>query len=81
MPVSHVGLVVSHLPTSCSFFLSALQPLGYRYVGQQGNQILLGVGDDDNDDNVTDFSLCQARSEYVCEEESILKGTFFEISY
>ncbi|KAF2429582.1 hypothetical protein EJ08DRAFT_698082 [Tothia fuscella] len=43
MPVSHVGLTVSHLPTSCSFFLSALQPLGYRFIGQWGNQIGLGI--------------------------------------
>ncbi|KAK7192888.1 hypothetical protein DPSP01_013182 [Paraphaeosphaeria sporulosa] len=52
MPVSHIGLTVSHLPTSCSFFLSALQPLGYRYIGQQGNQIGLGIYD-------ADFFLCQ----------------------
>jgi len=43
MPVSHIGLTVSHLPTSCSFFLAALQPLGYRYIGKWGNQIGLGV--------------------------------------
>ena len=43
MPVSHIGLSVSHLPTSTSFFLSALQPLGYRYCGQWGPQIGLGV--------------------------------------
>ncbi|KAF1977095.1 hypothetical protein BU23DRAFT_596595 [Bimuria novae-zelandiae CBS 107.79] len=52
MPVSHIGLTVSHLPTSCSFFLSALQPLGYRYIGQQGHQIGLGIYD-------ADFFLCQ----------------------
>ncbi|OCK84916.1 hypothetical protein K432DRAFT_319421 [Lepidopterella palustris CBS 459.81] len=52
MPVSHIGLTVSHLPTSCSFFLSALQPLGYRFIGQQGNQIGLGIND-------ADFFLCQ----------------------
>ncbi|KAF1956785.1 hypothetical protein CC80DRAFT_65616 [Byssothecium circinans] len=52
MPVSHIGVTVSHLPTSCSFFLSALQPLGYRYIGQQGNQIGLGIHD-------ADFFLCQ----------------------
>ncbi|KAF2121830.1 hypothetical protein BDV96DRAFT_562408 [Lophiotrema nucula] len=52
MPVSHIGLTVSHLPTSCSFFLSALQPLGYRFIGQQGNQIGLGIHD-------ADFFLCQ----------------------
>ena len=53
MPVSHIGLTVSHLPSSCSFFLSALQPLGYRFIGQQGNQIGLGIDGD------ADFFLCQ----------------------
>ncbi|KAK7624314.1 hypothetical protein IWX48DRAFT_337669 [Phyllosticta citricarpa] len=53
MPVSHIGLTVSHLPTSCSFFLAALQPLGYRYLGQQGNQIGLGIN------NEADFFICQ----------------------
>ncbi|KAF2026808.1 hypothetical protein EK21DRAFT_73321 [Setomelanomma holmii] len=52
MPVSHIGLTVSHLPTSTSFFLSALQPLGYRYIGQSGNQIGFGICD-------ADFFLCQ----------------------
>ncbi|KAF1843869.1 uncharacterized protein K460DRAFT_408189 [Cucurbitaria berberidis CBS 394.84] len=52
MPVSHIGLTVSHLPTSTSFFLAALQPLGYRYIGQSGNQIGLGIRD-------ADFFLCQ----------------------
>ncbi|KAI9837813.1 MAG: hypothetical protein M1819_006747 [Sarea resinae] len=52
MPVSHIGLTVSHLPTSCSFFLSSLQPLGYRFIGQEGNQIGLGIYD-------ADFFLCQ----------------------
>ncbi len=52
MPVSHIGLTVSHLPTSTSFFLSALQPLGYRYIGQSGDQIGLGIHD-------ADFFLCQ----------------------
>ncbi|KAH7378831.1 hypothetical protein BKA66DRAFT_466721 [Pyrenochaeta sp. MPI-SDFR-AT-0127] len=52
MPVSHIGLTVSHLPTSTSFFLSALQPLGYRYIGQSGNQVGLGIRE-------ADFFLCQ----------------------
>lgn len=47
MPVSHIGLTVSHLPTSCSFFLAALTPLGYHYLGQEGNQIAFGVKDAD----------------------------------
>ncbi|KAI5196372.1 hypothetical protein E4T39_07850 [Aureobasidium subglaciale] len=47
MPVSYVGLTVSHIPSACSFFLSALQPLGYRYIGNQGDSI--GFGTDDAD--------------------------------
>ncbi|KAI5237539.1 hypothetical protein E4T43_08042 [Aureobasidium subglaciale] len=47
MPVSHVGLTVSHIPSACSFFLSALQPLGYKYIGKQGDSI--GFGTDDAD--------------------------------
>lgn len=47
MPVSHVGLIVSHVPSACSFFLSALQPLGYKYVGNQGDSV--GFGTDDAD--------------------------------
>lgn len=52
MPVSHIGLTVSHLPASTSFFLSALQPLGYKYIGECGSQIGLGIRD-------ADFFLCQ----------------------
>ncbi|KAF2641421.1 hypothetical protein P280DRAFT_312998 [Massarina eburnea CBS 473.64] len=55
MTVSHIGVTVSHLPTSCSFYLAALQPLGYRFVGQQGSQIGLGIND-------ADFFLCQETS-------------------
>ncbi|KAF4545676.1 putative glyoxalase family protein [Lasiodiplodia theobromae] len=51
--ISHIGLTVSHLPTSCSFFLAALQPLGYKYIGQQGNQVGFGIRDE------ADFFLCQ----------------------
>jgi hypothetical protein len=53
MPVSAAGLTVSHLPSATSFYLSALQPLGYRYVGQWGSQIGLGV------DNEVDLYLTQ----------------------
>ncbi|KAL8915534.1 MAG: hypothetical protein Q9171_000099 [Xanthocarpia ochracea] len=45
MPLSHIGLTVSHLPTSCSFYLAALAPLSYRYIGQSGNQIGFGIDD------------------------------------
>jgi catechol 2,3-dioxygenase-like lactoylglutathione lyase family enzyme len=47
MPVSHVGLTVSDVPTSASFYLSALKPLGYRYIGQWGPQIGFGVDEAD----------------------------------
>ncbi|KAI4833570.1 hypothetical protein E4T44_09332, partial [Aureobasidium sp. EXF-8845] len=47
MPVSHVGLTVSHVPSACSFFLSVLQPLGYRYVGNQGDSVGFGTEDAD----------------------------------
>ncbi|KAF2400116.1 hypothetical protein EJ06DRAFT_47574 [Trichodelitschia bisporula] len=40
---SPIGLTVSHLPTATSFFLAALQPLGYRFVGRWGNQIGFGT--------------------------------------
>jgi hypothetical protein len=46
MPVTAAGLTVSHLPSSTSFYLAALQPLGYRYLGQWGAQIGLGVDDE-----------------------------------
>jgi len=58
MPVSHIGLTVTHLPTSCSFFLAALQPLGYKYIGQQGNQIGFGVRGE------ADFFICQETPGY-----------------
>ncbi|MCJ1375849.1 hypothetical protein MMC20_007086 [Loxospora ochrophaea] len=57
MPVSHIGLTVSHLPTSCSFFLAALAPLGYRYIGQQDNQIAFGI-------DLADFYICQETPGY-----------------
>jgi len=59
MPVSHVGLTVSHLPSSCSFFLAALSPLGYRYQGQHDNQIGFGV-------DQADFFICQQSPGLVC---------------
>ena len=58
MPVSHIGLTVSHLPTSCSFFLAALTPLGYRYIGQQGNQIGFGIEN-------AEFYICQETERYL----------------
>nr|POE48738.1 hypothetical protein CFP56_38834 [Quercus suber] len=47
MPVSHLGLTVSHIPSATSFYLSALHPLGYHYIGQRGDSIGLGVADAD----------------------------------
>ncbi|SMY28909.1 unnamed protein product [Zymoseptoria tritici ST99CH_1A5] len=43
MPVSHIGLTVSHIPSATSFYLAALQPLGYRFIGCQGDSIGLGI--------------------------------------
>ncbi|KAF7502562.1 hypothetical protein GJ744_005480 [Endocarpon pusillum] len=39
---SSITLTVSHLPTSASFFLSALQPLNYAYRGRSDNTIGFG---------------------------------------
>ena len=39
---SSITLTVSHLPTSTSFFLSALQPLGYVFRGRQEHTIGFG---------------------------------------
>lgn len=43
MPVSHVGLVVVDLPAATEFYLAALGPLGYRYIGTHDDMIGLGV--------------------------------------
>ncbi|EEP75689.1 predicted protein [Uncinocarpus reesii 1704] len=43
MPVSHLTLTVSNLPQSTSFFLSCLQPLGYRFIGRHENSIGFGA--------------------------------------
>ena len=45
MLLSHLGLTVSHISSSTSFYLAALQPLGYHYVGQQGDSIGIGIKD------------------------------------
>lgn len=58
MPVSHLGLTVSRIPWATSFYLAALEPLGYHYIGQQGDAIGFGVTD-------ADFFLCQAQNGYV----------------
>ncbi len=59
MPLCTVALPVSNLPQSTSFFLSALHPLGYRYLSQRGdNQIGFGVDE-------PDFFLYQERPGYV----------------
>ena len=43
---SSITLTVSHLPTSTSFFLSALQPLDYVYRGRADNNIGFGSATD-----------------------------------
>jgi hypothetical protein len=47
MPVSHLGLIVSHIPSAMSFYLTALQPLGYHYIGRSGDSIGLGIDEPD----------------------------------
>ena len=47
MTVSHLGITVSHIPSASSFYLQALQPLGYHYIGQSGDSIGLGVHEAD----------------------------------
>lgn len=47
MPVAHIGLAVSNLPASTAFFLVALGPLGYHYIGARGDQIGFGVREAD----------------------------------
>lgn len=42
MPFSHLTITVSHLPSSTSFFLSCLQPLGYRFIGRSDDCIGFG---------------------------------------
>lgn len=54
---SSVTLTVSHLPTSTSFFLSALQPLNYGYRGHSNNTI--GFGSTTNPSAPPDFWITQ----------------------
>jgi hypothetical protein len=58
MPVSHIALTVSHLPSACSFYLSALQPLDYHFVGQWGDSVGLGIHGE------ADLFLTQESAEY-----------------
>jgi hypothetical protein len=54
---SSITLTVSHLPTSTSFFLSALQPLNYVYRGRCDNTI--GFGSAANPSAPADFWITQ----------------------
>ncbi|KAF2148852.1 hypothetical protein K461DRAFT_53663 [Myriangium duriaei CBS 260.36] len=47
MPVSHVGLSVENIGPLSSFYASALQPLGYRYIGEREGQLGFGVNEAD----------------------------------
>ncbi|RMZ84427.1 hypothetical protein DV738_g854, partial [Chaetothyriales sp. CBS 135597] len=53
---SSITLTVSHLPTSTSFFLSALQPLNYTYRGSAGKTIGFGLK---NSSGPADFWITQ----------------------
>ncbi|KAL6244394.1 hypothetical protein RBB50_008636 [Rhinocladiella similis] len=54
---SSITLTVSHLPTSTSFFLSALQPLDYVFRGRQEQTI--GFGPKDPPTALADFWITQ----------------------
>jgi hypothetical protein len=54
---SSITLTVSHLPTSTSFFLSALQPLDYVYRGRVDNTV--GFGSATNPSAPADFWITQ----------------------
>lgn len=60
MPLSHLTLTVSHLPTSTSFFLSCLQPLGYKFIGRHDEYIGFGS----KADEPADFWLAQEQPGY-----------------
>ncbi|KAF9888455.1 hypothetical protein FE257_008733 [Aspergillus nanangensis] len=47
MPLSHLTLTVGHLPTSTSFFLSCLQPIGYKFIGRHEDYIGFGQNSDE----------------------------------
>lgn len=57
MSLANITLPVSHLPRSSSFFLSALQPLGYRYLDHRLDRHI-GFGVEE-----PDFWLCQDNPE------------------
>ena len=61
MPLSHLTLTVSHLPTSTSFFLSCLQPLGYRFIGRHDNSVGFGA----EPGEPADFWISEERPGYV----------------
>lgn len=65
--MSHVGLTVSHIPSATSFYLSALQPLGYRFIGHQGDSIGLGI-------DSADFFLTQAPIGYVHRQDTYVSS-------
>src|SRR5271154_2377233 len=54
---SSITLTVSHLPSSTSFFLSALQPLDYAYHGRTANTI--GFGPQSSPNTPADFWITQ----------------------
>ncbi|PTU21978.1 hypothetical protein P175DRAFT_0209308 [Aspergillus ochraceoroseus IBT 24754] len=57
MPLSHLTLTVSNLPTSTSFFLSCLQPLGYKFIGRHDDYIGFGQ----NSDEPADFWITEQK--------------------
>jgi hypothetical protein len=76
MPVSHLTLTVSHLPTSTSFFLSCLQPLGYQFIGRHDDYI--GFGQKQGEP--ADFWITEQKPGYVRFPIYGTAGTIWDIA-
>ena len=59
MPLSQLTLNVSHLATSCSFYLSILDSLGYRCLGQRDKDIAFGIKE-------VEFFLHEQHTKSIC---------------
>lgn len=68
MPVSHLGLTVSDLPSATTFYLATLAPLGYRYIASRGGDVGLGIHE-------ADFFLRQAEQGCVLQRSQLIAAT------
>ncbi|KAI5288815.1 hypothetical protein KEM54_004834 [Ascosphaera aggregata] len=58
--MGQIPLAVSHLPSSTSFYLASLQPLGYKYVARHSDCVGFGI----NKGEPADFWLIQEKKTY-----------------